>query len=72
VRLNLRGVSQKDGGVTGYRLYYLDKEGHIRAAAEFLCATDDDARHSAEDLQDGRATELWCGARVVEKYPAHP
>ncbi len=54
----------------GYHLYFFDLDGHIKAAAELECDSDDAAKLSAEDLRDGRPMELWFGARIVETYPA--
>lgn len=53
--------------MAGYRLYFLDDNGRIRDAAEFECGGDDEALARAETHQDGRAMELWSGARIVRK-----
>jgi len=54
-------------GMAGYRLYFLDDNGRIRDAAEFECDGDAEALSQAEARGDGRAMELWSGARVVAK-----
>ena len=61
-------------GVTmaGYRLYFLDDNGRIRDAAEFECDGDDTALAQAETHHDGRAMELWSGARMVQKIAKRP
>ena len=53
--------------MAGYRLYFLDENGRIKDAAEFECDGDDDALIQADAHHDGRAMELWSGARVVRK-----
>lgn len=53
----------------GYRLYFLDAQGHIQNAAEFECSDDAEALICAEDQRDSRPMELWSGARVVAKFP---
>lgn len=58
--------------MSDYRLYFLGRDGHIQAAEELDCETDEAGRQSADDLSDGRAMELWAGARLVAKFPARP
>ena len=53
--------------MAGYRLYFLDDNDRIRDAAEFECDGDAEALTQAESRSDGRAMELWSGARVVGK-----
>lgn len=55
--------------MTGYRLYFLDREGHIQDAVEWECADDDAAMELAAERLDGRPVELWSGKRVVAKIP---
>jgi hypothetical protein len=52
----------------GYKLYFLDNDGHIKAATEVFCETDEEADGLAKAQDDGRAMELWSGARLVKKY----
>jgi len=56
--------------LSDYRLYFLNAEGHIRHAVEFHCADDEAAQALVQKHADGRAMELWCGARRVMKYEA--
>ena len=56
--------------MASYRIYYLDDQGHIAHAIEFVLESDAEARAAAEAQRDGRAMELWNLSRVVEKYPA--
>jgi hypothetical protein len=58
--------------MAGYRLYFLDDNGRIRDAHEFESEGDDDALTEAEARHDGRAMELWSGARVVRKIAKRP
>jgi len=55
--------------MVGYRLYFIDAEDHIQNAMEFEAASDEEALLHVEVKRDGRAVELWCGARVVAKLP---
>jgi hypothetical protein len=54
--------------MSGYRLYIMNRHGHIVDAVEFLCEDDATAQAIAERHGEGRATELWSGARVVRRY----
>lgn len=58
--------------MAGYRLYFLDDAGRIRDAHEFDSHSDEQALTEADARHDGRAMELWCGARVVRKILARP
>lgn len=50
-----------------YRLYCLDGVGKV-ASAEWLEADSDDGALSAADaIRNGRACELWEGARLVAR-----
>ena len=51
-----------------YRLYYLDEVKRIRHSVEFECASDNDADRLVLERADGRAMELWSGARLVMKF----
>jgi hypothetical protein len=51
--------------MASYRLYIMNLHGHIVDAVEFLCEDDATAQAIAERQGQGRATELWSGARVV-------
>ena len=58
--------------MVGYRLYFLDAKDHIQNAMEFEAASDEEALLHVEAKREGRAVELWCGARVVAKFPKQP
>ncbi len=48
-----------------YRIYFLNDKGRIRHAVDIECPTDDDALRVVQERKDGRAMELWEGARKV-------
>ena len=54
--------------MAGYRLYFLVDE-HIKHAVTFECDTDAEAISAVDDHADGRAMELWSGARMVRRFP---
>lgn len=56
----------------GYRLYFLNDQGHIVDAVEALHDTDAEAVEWAEQHRDGRDLELWSGARVDVKLAMNP
>jgi hypothetical protein len=49
----------------GYRLYFLDRNGHIHSALNLECADDDHAIRLAREHGNGAPMELWQGARFV-------
>jgi hypothetical protein len=53
-----------------YKLYFLDRTGHIAHAVDFRCDSDADALALAEQHRDGRDLELWQQARLVRQLPA--
>jgi hypothetical protein len=53
-----------------YRLYFLDRGGHIGAVVELTCDDDRDAGEQARARADGRAMELWNRERQVRRFPA--
>ena len=49
-----------------YRFYLMDKDGHIDKPPITHDLPDDDAaRAEASQLVEGRAVEIWQGARIV-------
>jgi hypothetical protein len=49
-----------------YRLYQLDKNGHIEGPSDgFICDSDRDAIEIAKRLIDGHDAELWQLDRLV-------
>jgi len=51
-----------------YRLYYLDRDGHIQRAVELECAGDEQAIRFAREHLDQQGLELWQRDRVVAKF----
>jgi len=56
--------------VAHYRLYFLDRQDHIRQAVSLECADDEEALASVEEHRDGRTVELWQGVRRVIRIEA--
>ena len=54
-----------------YRLYFLDGLGHITKLHEFFADDDAAAIKIANGWREGRAMELWCRSRIVERW-SHP
>ena len=50
-----------------YRLYFLDRNDHIRHALDIECQDDAEAIELVEGHRDGRTMELWQGARRVAR-----
>jgi hypothetical protein len=48
-----------------YRAYTVGDDKHFIDAAPLICDDDDAAIKQAEQLVNGRAIELWSGARFV-------
>jgi hypothetical protein len=57
-----------------YRIYTLDAKGHIAGPATTLeCVDDQAAVARAQQLVNGRAVEVWKGARMVVRLdPLRP
>ena len=58
--------------MSAYRLFYFDAAEHIRQFVVLEAEDDDDAMRQADEKCDGRAMELWLGARLVHQFPADP
>jgi hypothetical protein len=53
-----------------YRIYQLDDGGHISAPpATVECADEQDAISKAAQVANGKAVELWEGARFIVRFP---
>jgi hypothetical protein len=53
-----------------YRVYFVDREGHIERPPEVIqCADDKEAAEKAKQFIDGQDIEVWDQARLVVKYP---
>jgi hypothetical protein len=54
-----------------YRIYLVDKFGHVIAPPEVLhCDTDEEIIQKAKSMMDGHDIEVWNGPRVVAKIPS--
>ena len=60
------------GRMTHYRLYFLDRNDHIRHAISLECVDDAEAIQSLDDHKAGNAMELWEGVRRVIRIEADP
>ena len=54
-----------------YRLYTTTPDGHITAPATAIeCADDQEAIGKAARFANGKAVELWEGARFIVRFPS--
>jgi hypothetical protein len=54
-----------------YRVYVTTIDGHITAPATLIaCDNDQEAIGKAKQFVNGRAVELWEGARFIVRFPA--
>jgi hypothetical protein len=54
-----------------YRIYVTTTDGHVTAPATVIeCDDDQEAIAKAERFINGRAVELWEGARFIVRFPA--
>jgi len=61
--------SSGDAPVAQYRLYFLQSVDRlISHSHEFEALDDERAIHIAESWREGRAAELWTGARKVKSW----
>ena len=52
--------------VTAYRVYVLDRDGHVAGPPQVLhCANDDEVTAQARQSLNGNSIEIWEGARRV-------
>jgi hypothetical protein len=56
-----------------YRLYRLDKDGHVQGPPVIVnCDDDEAAMAEAKQYVDGVAIEIWDGGRRVAFFPSGP
>lgn len=55
-----------------YRIYFMDEDGHIRNAEEWVFEADLEAIEIADELSEFAPMELWCGIRKVRRWDALP
>jgi hypothetical protein len=64
------GNSAVDGFMYDYRLYRLDKSGHILGPPDgFSCENDEVAIERSKRLVDSHDAELWQSDRMVTRLP---
>jgi hypothetical protein len=61
-----------DASLQQYRLYFLGGDGHITFSHEFEAEDDARAMKIAEAWLEGRAAELWVGARKIKSWGTDP
>jgi len=54
-----------------YRLYLLDRSGHICHGEDFVSESDDSAMTYGRAKSAGQPAEVWQYARVVGKIPGY-
>jgi hypothetical protein len=53
-----------------YRIYYVDTDGHNSAPPDVVeCADDQEGIGKAAQATNGKAVELWDGARFIVRFP---
>jgi len=62
------GVSRGRGAQLHFRLYFMDGANHIARAMDLECGSEDEAIAVASRQADGRAMELWIGARRIWRH----
>jgi hypothetical protein len=55
-----------------YRLYILDEADHILRREEFELPDDQQALTKAKQFVDGKALELWSGAKRIARIEPEP
>jgi hypothetical protein len=58
--------------MNNYRVYFIERNGHIaQPARHFECSGDDEAIQQAQKFIDGLDVELWDGARFIQRFSCH-
>lgn len=52
-----------------YELLFLDRSHRVAERFPFVAPDDVEAQGAAEDLVAALERELWCGARIVKRWP---
>ena len=55
-----------------YRIYFIDRNDHIRGAVDLAAPDDLQALRQAKSHPDPRIKEVWCGARLIGRLRAPP
>jgi hypothetical protein len=54
-----------------YQIHFIDRwTGSIRSYLDFTAASDEEACDHAAGLQGADIVELWCGQRLVHRFPS--
>jgi hypothetical protein len=56
-------------GMSDYRAYFLDDNGHVLNRYDMTCETDEQAITQARTLANGHDIEVWQLDRVIGKIP---
>ena len=54
--------------MSGYYVYVIGPDGHIRHRISIVCDDDDEAKRQAEKMVNGHAVELWQQARWIALF----
>ena len=57
---------------TDFRAFVIGPDGHVTNRIDLVCDSEDEARERAAQLVDGRAIELWEGARRIARFEPKP
>lgn len=52
-----------------YELLFLDRSHRVAERFPFVAPDDVEAKGAAEDLTNTVERELWCGGRIVKRWP---
>ena len=54
-----------------YKLHFIDRwTGSVRSFLSFEAASDDEACNHAAGFFGGDIVELWCGQRMIRRFPS--
>jgi hypothetical protein len=55
--------------VNDYRIYVMDREGHVLGPPEIVsCATDEEAKARAQKHLEDNLVEVWLGPKLVGRF----
>ena len=66
----LYGIGPGGRRMAHFRLYFLDRNDHIRHAVSLECVDDAEAIQLLDGHRNGGAMELWQGVRLVTRIEA--
>lgn len=55
-----------------YELLFLDRTHRVAERFPFVAPDDAEAQGAVEDLTAALERELWCGQRIVKRWPQRP